>query len=142
MGGMMEPTGAEHELVTLGLGRPFVYRGSLEHGLVLCYGSRQREVSAGFLAALRRRHAGRAVPAGLHGGAPPAGGLGWWVRSASRRLNTQPLTVSDASRLAAILVAEGWAEAIQRDRALYLLFAGQPEAPLEEPLPVDDGVRG
>ncbi len=134
----MDLTGAEHELVTLGLGRPFAYRGSLAHGLVLRYASRQREVSAGFLAALRRRYAGHTVPAGLHGGAPPAGGLGWWVQSASRRLNTQTLNVSDASRLAAILVAEGWAEAIQRERALYLLFAGQPETPLEEPLPEED----
>ncbi len=138
MGGMLDAAGAEHELVTLGLGRPFAYRGSLAQGLTLRYREREREVSAGFLRALWRRFAGRNVLAGLHGSAPPANGLGWWVRSASRRLNTQPLSISDASRLAAILVAEGWAEVQRRDRALYLMFAGEPDSPLEEPLPEEN----
>lgn len=124
-----------HELVTLGVGRPFTYRGSLDDGLTMRYGRRQRDISAGFLLALRRRFAGRAVKAGLHGGSPPSAGLGWWVRVASRRLNVQPLSVRDASRLAAILVAEGWARVERRQRAFYLVFAGEPGTPLEETLP-------
>jgi len=124
------------ELTTLGAGRPFTYSGSLDEGLVLRSGRRERVVSAGFLRALHRRFAGRTVRAGLHGSVPrTATGLGAWVYAASRRLNGQPLSVRDASRLAAILVAEGWATVQQRNRALYLIFAGHPDTPLEEPLP-------
>ena len=124
-----------HELATLGTRCPFTYRGSLDDGLTMRYGRRECDVSAGFLRALWRRFAGRTVKAGLHGGEPPPAGLGWWVRGASRRLNVQPLSVRDASRLAAILVAEGWASVQRRQRALYLIFAGHLDIPLEEPLP-------
>jgi hypothetical protein len=124
------------ELITLGTGRPFAYSGSLDEGLVLRYGGRERVVSGGFLVALQRRFAGRTVRAGLHASVPRTGtGLGAWVYAASRRLNAQPLSVRDASRLAAILVAEGWATVQRRQRALYLTFAGHPDEPLEERLP-------
>ncbi|MGC9359672.1 MAG: hypothetical protein ACP5G7_04745 [Anaerolineae bacterium] len=132
----MDEISDARELTTLEMGRPFAYSGSLDEGLVLRYGRRERVVSAGFMWALRRRFAGRTVQAGLHGSVPrTATGLGAWVYEASRRLNAQPLSIRDASRLAAILVAEGWATVQRRQRALYLIFAGHPDTPLEEPLP-------
>lgn len=111
---------------TTTLGRPgkavtFNYTGSVLDGVRIQYDYGDVAVTAGFFKSILRAFDGKKVPGGFSEDNPTPGGLGEWVRDNCRQ-NAQSLTPRHASRIAAILVAEGYAKSYREANAVSIEF--------------------
>ena len=111
------------------LGKPekrtmFTYSGRVNNGVVLHIPGRPR-ISSKFLWKIVYRFENSTVRVGYKSTEPEGKGLAEWVRVNSPRLNLDPLTHEHAEYIAAILDAEGYAEAVYREHEpddVYLRF--------------------
>ncbi len=109
---------------TMTLGSPgkavtFVYSGNVLDGVVIKYKYADVYVNRDFLNHILATFKGKRVLGGFSETEPTPGGFGEWVRDNSE-FNSQPLTPKHASRIAAIFVAEGYAESY-RDRNTVII---------------------
>ncbi len=111
------------------LGKPetralFTYSGRVNNGVVLHVPGKPR-ISSKFLWKILYRFEDSTVRVGYWSTEPEAKGMAEWVRVNSPSLNLDPLTHEHAEYIAAILDAEGYAEAIYREQEpndVYLRF--------------------
>jgi hypothetical protein len=86
----------------------FEYTGSVLEGVTISYDYGNVAVDQTFFQLILRTFHGRTVCGGFSETRPTPNGFGEWIRDSSV-YNEQSLTPRHASRIAAILVAEGYA---------------------------------
>lgn len=96
------------------LGRPekavtFTYMGSANDGVVIKYDYKNVSVNRDFFRRILTTFRGKEISGGFSKTNPVPRGFGEWVRDNSK-YNSEPLTPQHGSRIAAILVAERFAE--------------------------------
>lgn len=99
----------------------FHYSGSALEGVVIQYDYAKVSVGREFFNLALTTFRGRRVPGGFAEDHPTPNGFGEWVRDNCRH-NLQPLTPRHASRIAAILVAEGYATSDREGSAVFIKF--------------------
>lgn len=117
--------GGNHAAATT-LGSPgkaiaFDYRGNVLEGVVIEYDYGSVYVDREFFERILTAFRGKKVPGGFSETNPTPNGLGEWVRDNSH-YNSQPLTPRHASRIAAIIVAEGYGTSDRDGNAVLLKF--------------------
>lgn len=109
------------QATTLGRNVDFTYNGSVVVGVDILYENATISVSSSFLNAILHRFSNSRVAGGFLRHNPEPNGFGEWVRDNSHH-NTDALTPQHASRIAAILVAEGYATSTVVGRSVYITF--------------------
>jgi len=99
----------------------FSYSGNVLDGVVIEYDYANVSVDREFLRRILTTFRGRRILGGFSETNPTPDGFGEWVRDNSNH-NSQPLTPRHASRLAAILVAEGYAESDRDGNTVIMTF--------------------
>ena len=99
----------------------FDYTGSVREGIVIHYDYANVSVGRELLNLALTAFRGRRVPGGFAEDHPTPNGFGEWVRGNSKH-NSQPLTPRHASRIAAILVVEGYATSDREGNAVFIRF--------------------
>jgi len=100
----------------------FSYTGSVLDGVVIEYDYANVSVDRDFLRRILATFRGRKILGGFSETDPTPDGFGEWVRDNSNQ-NSEPLTPRHASRIAAILVAERYAEPDRDGNAVILKFS-------------------
>jgi len=100
----------------------FSYSGNVFDGVVIKYNYANVSVDRDFLRRILTTFRGRKILGGFSETNPTPDGFGEWVRDNSNH-NSQPLTPRHASRIAAILVAEGYAESDRDGNAVIIKFS-------------------
>jgi hypothetical protein len=100
----------------------FNYTGSVLDGVVIEYDYAKVSVNRDFFRRILATFRGRRILGGFSKTDPTPDGLGEWVRDNSRQ-NSELLTPQHASRIAAILVAERYAESDRDGNAVVLRFS-------------------
>jgi hypothetical protein len=99
----------------------FHYDGSVEEGVTIEYKYANVTVDQAFFQRILDTFRGRRVAGGFLMDNPTPNGFGEWVRDNSS-YNNESLTPRHASRIAAILVSEGYATSDLENRAVFLNF--------------------
>lgn len=100
----------------------FSYEGSVTAGVVIHYPSGNVFVTGEFFGRiLRVFRGGKRVPGGFSVTNPTPSGLGEWIRGNCEH-NSRILSPKHGSRIAAILVAEGYATSQLEGGAVWLTF--------------------
>lgn len=100
----------------------FNYTGNVLDGAVIEYDYANVSVGCDFLRRILATFRGRKILGGFSETDPTPDGFGEWVRDNSNH-NSEPLTPRHASRIAAILVAERYAESDRDGNAVILKFS-------------------
>lgn len=109
---------------TLGAGEKaveFTYQGAVKDGVKIQYETEEVDVSKSFIEGILKHFSGKRVAGGFSADDPAVDGFGEWVRDNSHQ-NSRALTPKHSSRIAAILVSEGFAECERQGHAVYLRF--------------------
>ena len=99
----------------------FAYNGSVENGVTIMYDYKEVSIDQGFFQLILTAFRGRRVPGGFKEDNPTRNGFGEWIRDNSNH-NSEHLTPRHASRIAAILVAEGYTTSNIESRAVFINF--------------------
>jgi hypothetical protein len=100
----------------------FNYTGSVLDGVVIEYDYANVAVNRDFFRRILATFRGRKILGGFSKTDPTPDGFGEWVRDNSKQ-NSELLTPQHASRIAAILVAERYAESDRNGNAVILKFS-------------------
>jgi hypothetical protein len=100
----------------------FRYSGNVLGGIVIEYDYANVSVGRDFLRRLLTNFRGRRILGGFCETNPTPNGFGEWVRDNSSH-NSRPLTPRHASRITAILVAEGYAESDRDGNTVIMKFS-------------------
>ena len=99
----------------------FSYSGNVLDGVVIKYDYANVFVDREFLQRVLTTFRGRKILGGFSETNPTPDGFGEWARNNSNH-NSQPLTPRHASRIAAILVAERYAESDRDGNTVIMKF--------------------
>ena len=102
---------------TLGRGKEFEYTGAVESGVTIHYGFGDVPVRSEVFREILGRFRRQTIPGGFSRDSPTPGGLGEWVNT-----RFPSLTPQHVSRIAAILVKEGFATSYVEKKAVYVVF--------------------
>ena len=99
----------------------FSCTGNTHDGVILHFTNNQK-ITGDFFQAIMSNFRGRTIPGGFGMTTPSPDGLGEWVQTNSRLLNSISLTPRHASFIAAIMVHEGLITSFLEGNAVYLKF--------------------
>jgi hypothetical protein len=100
----------------------FNYRGNVQNGVVIEYNYADVTVDSAFLSLILTTFGKRRILGGFSKTIPTPDGFGEWVRDNSKQKNSKQLTPQHASRIAAILVAEGYAKSERDGNTVIIKF--------------------
>ena len=101
--------------------RRFSYYGDLQSGYVINFDYGKVKIDPGFFSRILAAFSGKTIPGGFSARAPSDKSFGVWIRN-NTQYNTDSLSLRHAARIAAVLVAEGYAISNVRDKTVYMSF--------------------
>jgi hypothetical protein len=107
--------------------RRFSYYGDMKKGYVINYDYGKLRLDASFFSRILKTFSGKTVLGGFSLRAPAEKGFGVWVKNNSQ-YNSDNLSLRHAARIAAVLVAEGYASSNIRNNTVYITFYDEADA--------------